>query len=146
MSDLFQSYQKICLDSCSIIYFIEDHKKYAPLLASVFKSIQEGKQQGYTSYISLIEVLIKPLQENRLDLAEKYRDALCSSSYFELYEVGNEISELAAKIRADHNIKVPDAIQLATAEYYGADLFITNDPKLKKYENVNVQILEDCLS
>jgi predicted nucleic acid-binding protein len=50
---------------------------------------------------------------------------------------------LSAYIRADHNFKVADSIQLATAVEGGADLFLTNDGDLKRFTEVRVITLSD---
>lgn len=39
-----------------------------------------------------------------------------------------DITENAAKLRADYNLRTPDAIQMATAIYGGASFFFMNNP------------------
>ena len=53
------------------------------------------------------------------------------------------VSEKTAEIRAKFNFKTPDVIQMATASICGADLIITNDKKLKKFQEIRVLILDD---
>ena len=42
------------------------------------------------------------------------------------------IADLAAKLRADYNLRTPGAILAATAAQVGATGFITNDPVFKR--------------
>jgi predicted nucleic acid-binding protein len=60
-------------------------------------------------------------------------------------EISNEISEIAARLRAKHAIKSPDALQIATGLYYGADKFLTNDVMLRKVNEIEILILDDFL-
>ncbi|WP_242037776.1 PIN domain-containing protein [Tolypothrix sp. FACHB-123] len=43
-------------------------------------------------------------------------------------EVSPDIAETAAQLRADYNLRTPDAIQIATAIRGGASFFLTRIP------------------
>lgn len=137
--------QRICIDTAPIIYFIEKHPKYITHLHPLFIEINKGNVEAITSTITitLLEVLVIPLKTGNKTLAEKYREILLYSEGFTTFEVLHEVSELAAKLRAKYNIKTPDAIQIATGILYGASLFLTNDPNLKKISDISVFILDD---
>ena len=64
-----------------------------------------------TSTVTLLEVLVHPLRSNNRELATEYRDILLNSKQMTL-EVSNAIAEQAAQLRAPHNIRTPDAIQI----------------------------------
>lgn len=58
--------------------------------------------------------------------------------------MGRLIAEKAADLRAkygDSGLKIPDAIQLATAICYDAQLFLTNDKRLKKLQQKEIKII-----
>ncbi len=59
------------------------------------------------------------------------------------FGVTNEISEIASKLRAKHSIKMPDALQIGTAVFYGADKFLTNDADLKRVKEIEVLVVDD---
>jgi predicted nucleic acid-binding protein len=46
-------------------------------------------------------------------------------------------------VRATHNLKTPDAIQIATALAQKADFFLTNDAKLSRLPQPQVLVLAD---
>jgi len=52
------------------------------------------------------------------------------------------IAEVAAALRARHNIRTPDAIQLATAIRAGASWFLTNDAELANLPEIYVVVLK----
>ncbi len=63
-----------------------------------------------------------------------------------IIDVDYKIADIASRIRANYNIKTPDAIILATGISMNIDYFITNDTKLKNVcskENKEAIIIED---
>lgn len=137
---------KVCIDTAPFIYFIEKHERYLKLLKPLFTEINLGNIEAVTSTITLLEVLVHPLKTGNKSLAEKYREILLYSEGLTTFEVLNEISEKAAELRAEYAIKTPDAIQIATAMFHGADRFLTNDPDLKKVTRIQVLVLDDLLT
>ena len=57
-----------------------------------------------------------------------------------------DIAENAAKLRADYNLRTPDAIQMATAIYAGASFFLTNDIRLPSLPALTVLGLNQLMS
>jgi predicted nucleic acid-binding protein len=50
------------LDSAPLIYFIEKHPAYLPLIRPFFEAVERGQIQVVTSTLTLTEVLIHPLR------------------------------------------------------------------------------------
>ena len=120
---------------------MEGHQLYRPLLLPLFDHIHRGIIQGLSSYITLLEVLIKPIRMARHDLITQYRDILTASDNFALHPVDREIAEQGASIRAMYNFRSPDAIQLATAIVHGAEAFVTNDRRLRGFDRMDIVII-----
>jgi predicted nucleic acid-binding protein len=133
------------LDSMGFIYFVEAHQKYVGLLRPLFASIDDRSLDCCTSYLTLLEVMVQPLRRKRSDLARSYRDRLVGSRGLKLFPVDRRIAEAGAEIRASYAFKTPDAIQLATAQSGSAEVFITNDHELKKYDRMEILVLDDLL-
>jgi len=55
--------------------------------------------------------------------------------------VGTGISDLAAQLRAEHNLKIPDAIQIASALSNGLPDFVCNDKAFRKVKDIDCLIL-----
>jgi predicted nucleic acid-binding protein len=72
-----------------------------------------------------------------MELATEYRDILLNSRLMTL-KVSNEIAEQAAQLRATHNIRTPDAIQISAALNAGATHFFTNDIRLPEIPSLQV--------
>jgi predicted nucleic acid-binding protein len=139
--DRVSSARRIHLDTAPLIYFMEEAPRFLRPLTTVFEWIDEGRLEAISSYITLIEVLVKPLREGDAELLRRYRDVLTGSRNLALYPLDGRISESTAKIRARYEFRLPDAIQLATALYHRADAFLTNDKRLKRFEGIDVIVL-----
>lgn len=118
------------LDTAPLIYLIEDHPVYSAKLVPFFSAAERGEFQIVTSMVTLIEVLVHPIRSGRADLARQYRDILLHSTGLTTFPIREDIAEEAARLRAIHSLRTPDAIQLATAIRNGATFFLTNDLNL----------------
>ena len=126
------------LDTAPLIYFIEENPAYIETVRFFFEAMDRGDFLVVTSTVTLLEVLVHPLRSNNRELATEYRDILLNSKLMTL-EVSNAIAEQAAQLRAAHNIRTPDAIQISAALNAGATHFLTND--IRPPEIPSIQIL-----
>ena len=112
------------MDTAPFIYLLESH----PLLADQFVGLFEAAAQGALSIalstITLAEVLTGPCKAGQTALAKRFEKALCQ---YEVVAVSIPIAALAAQLRAQHRLKLPDALQLATALEVSAAAFVTHD-------------------
>jgi hypothetical protein len=61
LADALAGFDRRGIDTAPVIYFIEANSRYDAIVTSVFEQIQDGKIIGFTSLISLSEVLTQPL-------------------------------------------------------------------------------------
>ena len=135
------NYRRIGLDTNVFIYYIEEHPIYLLKIEPIIDKIAKGKAVGITSYVTLLELLVKPLRDGRLDLVDQYKIIL--SGQLEMVPMDKEVSIKAAQLRAKYGIRTPDAIQLASVIHKKGDVFITNDKGLKHIKEIKVLTLED---
>ncbi|MDI6751720.1 MAG: PIN domain-containing protein [bacterium] len=139
-------HRRIMFDTASIIYFIEEHKDFGGITEKIFRVIRDNSDyNAFSSVITLIEVLAQPLRRGRKDIVEKYRQFLLGSNNFIAYSIDPIIAEKAAELRAQYEIKTPDAIQLAVGIENNGTLFVTNDKNLKRIDEIEVLVLEEHL-
>lgn len=136
----------IGLDSAPLIYFIEKHPLRAAKLRPFFAAAQTQELRVVTSLVTLLEVLVHPLRRGRDDLAREYREILLRSPSLTMVPLTEEIVEEAARLRALHNLRTPDAIQLATAMRAGASWFLTNDMSLAAVTGIQLLIVDQLPS
>jgi len=77
--NLLKDAKSIAVDTAPFIYFIEENPTYINIVEPLFQEISRGNLRAFTSQITLIEVLIKPLEEKNEDLIIRYRDILSDS-------------------------------------------------------------------
>jgi len=51
--------------------------------------------------------------------------------------------EWLTELRAEHNLRTPDAVQIATAVHEGASFLLTNDIRLRRAPALRVIVLAD---
>ena len=122
---------KIYWDTNLFIYLFEEHPVLVPAVKSLRARMAQRGDRLFTSALTLGEVLVKPAETGRGDLADRYlgffRGSAVTVIPFDL-----EASVRYAAIRRDRSIRPPDAIHLACAATAGIDLFITNDDRLSR--------------
>jgi predicted nucleic acid-binding protein len=130
------------LDTAPLIYFIEKHTLCLPLLLPFFEAVERGDIQVVTSTLTLTEVLVHPYRDGDANLAERYFHVLLHARHVKMVALSAGIAAAAARIRAEFQMKTPDAIQLATAKEGGATSFLTNDDGLASIPGLRLISLE----
>jgi predicted nucleic acid-binding protein len=91
-------------------------------------------------------VLAKPVQLGKIALARKFVDFLVTGRNFHLLEIDVEIANKAGWLRGKYTaLRTVDSIQIAAALTIGADVFLTNDDRLKRINEIKVLVLKDYL-
>jgi predicted nucleic acid-binding protein len=132
------------LDTAPLIYFIEENPAYIETVRFFFEAMDRGDFLVVTSTVTLLEVLVHPFRSNNRKLAAEYRDILLNSK-LTILEVSTSIAEQAAQLRAAHNIRTPDAIQVSAALSAGAIHFLTNDIRLPEIPSIQIFSLDALL-
>lgn len=116
------------LDTAPLIYHVEEKVPYLAAVDPFFAALTAGEFRVVTSVLTLSEALVQPVRHNDTPLAAIYRSILLNTPGLIITPVSIQIAERAAAIRAAHRrVRLPDAVQLATALIGGADFFLTND-------------------
>ncbi|HPD17049.1 MAG TPA: PIN domain-containing protein [Planctomycetota bacterium] len=133
------------VDTAPFIYFMEDHPKYRPVLVPFSEVLDRGEFSAVTSVLTLCEVLPHPFRKGALGLAENYRRILLRAAHLATLNVTPEIAEDTARLRAKHNLRTPDAVQIAAALREGATSFVTNDTDLPTLPGLRIIVLDNLL-
>jgi predicted nucleic acid-binding protein len=135
----------IYLDTQVIIYTVEANPNYYSLLQPLWLKFQTGEIELMTSELTLLETLVFPLKNANTILVRDYEQLLLFSE-IQLVPITQSVLRTAANLRANTNLKTPDAIHAATAISEGCTLFLTNDNGFRNVPNLSVVILSDVLA
>jgi predicted nucleic acid-binding protein len=136
----------IGLDTSIFIYFLDPNPRYAPLAQIIIKGIEEGKWQGVTSTITLMEITVRPWQLGREMVARVYEAILVHFPNLSIVDIDRNVARTAAQLRARYNVSPPDALQVAASVSFGAKAFLTNDKRLSRLQElIDVIVLDDFL-
>ena len=133
----------VALDTSPFIFFIEKQATYADVLRPFFQAVDRGESRILTSAVTLLEVLVHPIRHGDEALAHQYNDILLTSNNISTIPVTPNTAQTAAELRAEHGLKTPDAIQLATALDHNAAAFLTNDRDFPQIDRIEILKLRD---
>jgi predicted nucleic acid-binding protein len=122
---------RVLLDTVALIYFLEVNARYSNKAEAIFGRIESGELQGVMSNLVFAELLV-PLYRSgdplgAVGLAQQLRNF----RNLEVITLTTKISMEAARLRADHGLRTPDAIHAATAITTEASGILSNDKRLK---------------
>jgi predicted nucleic acid-binding protein len=125
----------LLVDSAPIIYTLEANERFAARFAPLFQRHADGELALAVSTVTIAEVLTGPLKAGEEALAKRYRAALES---WQVVDLTADIAESAARLRGQYGLKLPDAIQLASALAINADALVSHDRDFSKVRGVAV--------
>jgi len=125
----------LLVDTAPIVYLLEGHAHYAARFRPAFEAHAAGKVIFATTTITLAEVLTGPLRAGNEALARRYRSLLQS---WQLIDLNADIAETAARLRSTLRLKLPDAVQAASALAVGAAALITHDRDFSRLTELRV--------
>lgn len=138
-----RDFKKIFLDTSPIIYFMDDDKLFKDKTKEILWDFLSRDVCLITSVITEAEYLTYHYKIGNEGALKSFWNFLNGASVL-LYPIRADISERAARIRADYpSFKLPDALQLATACISGCDLFLTNDKQLKQFKEIPCMTIEE---
>lgn len=143
LDDALHGVSRLAFDTAPIIYFVEANPAYDKLVSHIFNRVAAGELEGWTSVISLSEVLVQPFVSGRNDLQAAYRELLLKSSNFHTLPINATVAEHAARMRAAYGLRLPDAIQIAFALDTGCQAIVCNDHLMRRVTELSVLILDD---
>jgi predicted nucleic acid-binding protein len=134
----------VAIESCALIYGLDRHPTYGPLVAPVWAAARAGQIDLVASELTITETLVFPLRSGDARTLSDYETALFGSD-LRLLPMTQTVLRDAARLRAGLNLRTPDAIHAAAALDAGAALFVTNDPHFRRVPGLPVAVLLDLL-
>ena len=135
---------RILLDTVALIYFLEPNGRYSEKAEAIFSRIESGNLHGLTANLVFAELLVPLYRSGNPQAAVGLSNRLINFRNMEVINLTTQISMEAARLRADHGLRTPDAIHGATAIITQATGILTNDKRLKAltHEGLSVWLFD----
>lgn len=134
------NHKRVALDSNLFIYYFEDNPEFAPTIKKIFDKIINGSISAITSVISITETLSYPSPQK---VTDGITETFLNFPNIIIMDIDQQIAFEAASIRRKYSFRLPDSIQLATAKLNKAQVFISNDQRLKQFKELKVILLAE---
>jgi predicted nucleic acid-binding protein len=138
-------HNRIAIDTSVFIFQLEENAKYVGLANQVFRWLNTAKASAVTSTVTMLEVLVHPYREEDQDGVDAFYALLSTSPNLSWVPASLDVTDQAARLRAEHKLKTPDAIQAATALLSQATGLISNGPAFARVKQLDVLIFDDLL-
>ena len=135
-------HRRMALDTSIFIYHLEANLSYADLAAEVFTWLERSPHTAVTSTLTMTELLVQPYRAGNEPLVNQYYGLLSLFPNLEWIAPDLSIADAAARLRAQHRLRTPDALQAATAICRHATALLTNDPDLARVTEIEVGVLD----
>jgi predicted nucleic acid-binding protein len=137
--------RRIALDTSIFIYQLRPHPRYVAFTHAIFEWLARPGSRAVTSTITMTELLVHPYRNDNEQLTDEFYGLLSVYPNLEWIAPSLEIADLAARIRAAHRLRTPDALQAATALHAHATGLVTNDPIFERLQNLETLVLDRIL-
>ena len=135
-------HRRIALDTSVFIYQLEANPRYLGLTDPVFAWLERPGHAAVTSTITMTELLVPAYRSGAEQQVNDFYALLSIYPNLDWIAPSLEIADIAARIRAAHRLRTPDALQAATAMHAQATGLITNDPVFERVEGLEALVLD----
>jgi len=125
----------LLIDTAPIVYILEEHALLAARFQPLFDAHAAGRFRFAITTVTIAEVLTGPLKRGQEGLARRYRAFLDS---WQVVGLDADIAEGVARLRASSHLKLPDAVQAATALAINAEALVTYDRDFGRVSGLRV--------
>jgi predicted nucleic acid-binding protein len=126
---------RVVVDSAPLVFLLDDHPEFAPRFEGLFRAFDGGELGLSLSVITVTGLLFGPLRAGDEALARRYEKAL---ETFDIVPVSMDIARTAARLRAAYELRLPDALQAATALECRAAALVTFDRDFSRLSGMKI--------
>ena len=145
LRSFLRRHRRIALDTSIFIYQLEPSPKYLAYTDPIFTWLEQPGSAAITSTITMTELLVLPYREGDEQRANDFYGLLSTYPNLGWIAPNLEIADLAARIRALHHLRTPDALPAATAVHTLSTGLITNDPVFERVEGFETMVLDELV-
>ncbi len=141
ISEALAGVDRILIDTAPVIYHLEGHPQFAPVLRAFFDLRAKSGIELITTPITLAECSVHPLRRQAEDLADAFRRLLVQGDNTVFWPIGESEAVMAARLRAQVGFALADALQVAIAVESGCSAILTNDAAFNRVTGIRVLVV-----
>jgi predicted nucleic acid-binding protein len=145
MRAFLRQHRRIALDTSVFIHQLEANPRYVALTDHVFAWLERSDHRAVTSTITMTELLVQPYRDSGEHQVDEFYALLTTYSNLDWIAPDLEVADIAARLRAAHRLRTPDALQAATAIRAQATGLVTNDPVFERVGAFDTLVLDRLL-
>jgi predicted nucleic acid-binding protein len=127
LDEVIRAEATLLVDTSATLAYLAGSEPASPAAEQVFDGfIGSGRNAGLLSTVTVAEILVRPFRAGPGAVA-RTEAFLRHFGEIRLVGVDYEVAREAARIRARTNLRMPDALIVASAVVGGADVVVTND-------------------
>jgi predicted nucleic acid-binding protein len=134
---------RLGLDANILITILNVEPLLLPFCMPFLQAIIQQEIEAVVSHVVFTECLVRPYQTKNLQAEASALQLLERTPGLITTPVSDVIAKRAARLRANYNLRTPDALHIATAIETGCETFLTNDRQFSRVTEIRVIILED---
>lgn len=138
-------HRRIALDTSVFIYQLEANVRYVAFTDLVLSWVEQSGHTALTSTITMTELLVPSYRDGDEHRVDDFYGLLSTYPNLRWIAPNLEVADIAARLRAAHRFRTPDALQAATAIHGHATGFVTNDPAFRRVNQFEAAILDHFL-
>jgi len=138
-------HRRIALDTSVFIYQLEANPRYADLTDPIFVWLGQPNHTGITSTITMTELLVPAYRDAGQARVDQFYGLLTTHPNLDWVAPNLEVADIAARIRARHRLRTPDALQAATAVQSHATGLVTNDAIFERVQAFETMVLDSVI-
>lgn len=130
MIDELLEQPRVVVDTAPLIYFLSGSTSRAAPARKLLLAAARGETEVLMSALTEAELLVAPLRlEDPTPAVETIRDLIAGPPALDVRDVSRPIARRAARIRAEWNLRLADAVIAATAAETGSSALLGNDKR-----------------
>lgn len=145
LRSFLRRHRRIALDTSVFIYQLEANSRYTDLTDHIFSWLERVDHSAVTSTITMAELLVHPYRRSDEQQVDEFYALLSTYPNLNWIAPSLAIADTAARIRATHRLRTPDALQAATAIQGESTGLITNDSAFERVKKFETLVLEHLL-
>lgn len=142
LAEFLRQFRRIGIDTNILIsVFAQESlsEKIVPIIDAV---ANKGTHEFVASVLTFSECAVLPYREGNWAALDQVK-LMFQMPNLTVYAMDEVVAEETARIRGVYNLKMPDAIVVATAVVHKADVLLTNDRSLAVIREIQVVSPED---